>query len=444
MTTEPGPLPASRAGIRYKLSRAFLLQAALIGLTAVLSVLAARFALEEFMIKQALRDEAAYFWERFECCAGLPPDTRNLTGYLALPGDASTVPARLRDLAPGFHPFSESDGFTMVYVSARTGRRLFLLFDGEQVGDLAFYFGVVPLAMVLVVLYLVTWTVYRLSSRAVSPVIRLAQEVARLDPAAPDPRAFDESRLPLDAGSEVQALYQALADFAGRINAFVERERNLTRDTSHELRSPLTVIRIAADMLLSEQELSPPARNSVLRIKRNAADMEELTEAFLLLARESEQGLETAPVLVNAIVADEVDRARVVFRDKPLSIEVSAEVRLWVESTEKVLSVLVGNLLRNACAYTDEGSVAVCIQPRGIVIEDSGVGLSPDQLDQVFKPFFRADGGRRRGGHGVGLTIVKRFTERFGWTIDIHSEPGSGTRVSVGFPGARAEPASIS
>lgn len=428
---------AERPGIRYKLSRAFLLQAGLIGLTAVLSVLAARFTLEEVMVKQALRDEADYFWS---LGAGVnPPDTRNLTGYLADLGDPAGLPVPLQGLAPGFHPFSESDGFTMVHVSEREGRRLYLVFDGEQVGDLAFYFGVVPLAMVLVVLYLVTWTVYRLSSQAVSPVIHLAHAVASLDPTAPDPGVFDQHELPAEAGSEVQALSRALAEFASRINAFVERERNLTRDTSHELRSPLTVIRIAADMLLSEQELSPPARNSVLRIKRNAADMEELTEAFLLLARESEQGLAVEPVSVNAIIADELDRVKLMFRDKPLSISVNADVQLWVESTEKVLSVLVGNLLRNACAYTDEGSVEVRILPQGIVIEDSGVGLSEDQLNQVFKPFFRADGARRRGGHGVGLTIVKRFCERFGWQINIHSQPGSGTRVSVAFPGARVE-----
>jgi len=442
-TASPGST-TPRAGIRYKLRRSFLLQAALIGLTAVLSVLAARFSLEEVLIKQALRDEAQYFWSRLECCAAEahPPDTRNLTGYLAGPGGTAAVPARLRDLGLGFHPFPGADGFTMVHVSENQGRRLFLLFDGEQVGDLAFYFGVVPLAGVLVALYLSAWAAYRLSSRAVSPVIQLAQKVTRLDPGAPDPQVFDEDRLPAGAGAEVHALTRALADFASRINAFVERERNLTRDTSHELRSPLTVIRIAADMLLSEQELSSPARNSVLRIKRNAADMEELTEAFLLLARESEQGLVTEWVSVNTIVADEVDRARMVFRDKPLDITVKAGVGLWVESTEKVLSVLVGNLLRNACAYTDEGSVAVRVHPDSIVIEDSGVGLSPDQLTQVFKPFFRAEGTRRRGGHGVGLTIVKRFSERFGWTIDIHSEPGSGTRVTVGFPGARTEPLS--
>lgn len=431
-------LGPARGGIRYKLSRAFLLQAALIGLTAVLSVLAARFTLEEVMVKQALQGEADYYWSREP--GSPPPDTRNLTGYLAPEDDPSALPRPLQGLKLGFHPFSESDGFTMAYVSEHSGQRLYLVFDGEQVGDLAFYFGVVPLAGVLVVLYLATWTAYRLSSRAVSPVIRLAQQVESLDPAAPDPHAFDAQRLSAEAGSEVQALCGALADFAERINAFVERERNLTRDTSHELRSPLTVIRIAADMLLGEQELSPPARNSVLRIKRNAADMEELTEAFLLLARESEQGLNTEAVRLNSVINDELDRVRTMFRDKPLTISVQAEVSLWVESTEKVISVVVGNLLRNACAYTDEGSVTVQVLPRRMIIEDSGVGLSPDQLNQVFKPFFRADGARRRGGHGVGLTIVKRFCERFAWQIDIHSEPGSGTRVVVDFPGARVEP----
>jgi signal transduction histidine kinase len=241
--------------------------------------------------------------------------------------------------------------------------------------------------------------------------------------------------LPGNPDREVLALSEALSTLTRRVDEFVERERNFTRDASHELRSPLTVIKIAADMLLSEQELDRHARNSVLRIKRSARDMEELTEAFLLLAREVDQKFAGEPACINEIAEYELDRARHLLDDKPVTVAFDAECLLLTPASEKVLSVLVGNLIRNACSYTDEGTVRVHISGNSLTIEDSGIGMPSEEVEQVFKPFFRG-GSKARGGHGVGLTIVKRLSDRFGWPIRFESTLGVGTRVVVEFPEA--------
>jgi signal transduction histidine kinase len=234
------------------------------------------------------------------------------------------------------------------------------------------------------------------------------------------------------------ALADALERLSRRINEFAERERNFTRDASHELRSPLTVIKIATDMLLSEQELDTPVRNSVLRIRRAAADMEELTEVFLLLARESDHGLSTDPVCINDIISEELERANVRLGAKPVDVVVNSNCRLIAEASDKVVSVMFGNLIRNAFDYTDSGAVTIQINPGSISIEDSGRGMHGEDLDRVFEPFFRG-GFRQRGGHGVGLTIVKRLSDRFGWPVHVSSEIGVGTRVTVEFPRSHCE-----
>ncbi len=226
-------------------------------------------------------------------------------------------------------------------------------------------------------------------------------------------------------------------DLTERLTDFVERERNFTRDASHELRSPLTVIKIGANMLLKDAGLSDAGRESAERIRDAATDMEELTAAFLLLARESDQALAREWVSVNEVVKGEVDRARVVAPDASVSIDSTAECTLYVLAPEKVLASVIGNLIRNGMSYTDSGTVSVSIEHRRIVIEDTGAGMAPEEVEKVFKPFYRA--GRRRGGHGVGLTIVKRLSERFGWPVNVASTPGVGTRVTVSFPTARVE-----
>ena len=418
-----------------------MIQALLISVAAVIGVYAAAFAIEEVLVKRALQEEARYFWDRFAQDQSFPlPDTRNLTGFLAVDGDTGKLPEPLQGLVPGFHKLPTQAEFSVVYVSDASQNRLYLVFDGESVGQLALYFGLVPLAGVLIVLYLFAWIAYRLSRNAISPIVWLAKEVQKFDPESTNRPVFSPSSLPGTPDREVLALSEALSRLSQRIDEFIERERNFTRDASHELRSPLTVVKIAADMLLSEQELDRRVRNSVLRIKRSATDMEELTEAFLLLARESDQGIAAEPVCVNDVAEDELERARYLLADKPVDVEFSADCRLTTNASEKVLSVLLGNLIRNAFSYTDAGKVRLHVARNAFIIEDSGVGIPDEKVEQVFQPFFRGD-TKKRGGHGVGLTIVKRLSERFNWPVQFDSRLGIGTRVVVEFPDAVASEA---
>jgi signal transduction histidine kinase len=421
-------------GLRARLGRTFLLQAAFISVAAVIGVFLASVLLEAVLIRQALREEASHFWAQRSMDPAFPlPGTKNLTGYI---GD---VPLPLVELAPGYHERRDDGIETVVYVTDRDDQRLYLVFDRSGVGRLATVFGLLPLAMALLVLYVSTWLAFRASRRAFSPVIALARQVREFDPAAPQPGRIDTARLPRDADDEVRELADALARYSQRLGDFVERERNFTRDASHELRSPLTVIQMAAEQLNSDPSLGDPARRSVQRIARSAADMQELTSAFLLLARESETALPVEAVSINEVVAEEFERARHLAGDRPIDAGIRASCHLSVIAPRKVLAVLLGNLLRNAFSYTDAGELRVEISPTGVLIRDSGVGMPPEKVDEMYRPFVRG-AGSRRGGHGVGLTIVRRLSDRFGWPVKIDSQSGVGTRVEVAFPDATIEP----
>jgi len=423
---------ALNSGVRARLGRTFLIQAAFIGVAAIVSVFLVNVMLENVLIRQALRDEAAFYWSRRAVEPAHPlPATLNLTGYV---GDA---PGGLAAFGPGFHEWNDGSGRRAVYVSEKDGSRLTLVFDRSGVARLAVLFGLLPLAFVLLVLYLSTWLAFRASRRAFSPVIALARQVRQLDPTAQDPVRFDSTLLPR-ADDEVQELADALDRYSDRLNAFVAREREFTRDASHELRSPLTVIRISSELLLSDEVLSDAGRRAAERIRRAAVDMDELTSALLLLARESEVGLPAGPLCVNDVVAEELARARLVAQDKPIESRLIETHRLNLEAPERVLAVLVGNLLRNAFSYTDRGEVEVTIGADSVVIRDTGVGIAPERLANIYRPFARGESAQR-GGHGVGLSIVRRLSERFGWPVTIDSRPGVGTRIEIRFPQARSE-----
>ena len=418
-------------GLSRKLGRELLLQAIYISLAVIVSVYVAARLMESVLIEQAIEQEADYYWAREAARPGSAlPDTKNLTAYRNDMGDG--VPLNLRDLPPGFHSQDEPRK-TLTFVSEHNGERLYLVFETGQVGELVTLFGVIPLALALIVIYLSLYSAYRISRRAVSPIEYLAQQVKTINPADPDASVF-ELVPSKDTDNEIRVLAEALQDLATRVNDFTERERRFTRDASHELRTPLTVIKMAVDRLLKDERLDENSEQTLLRIRNSSEDMERLTMAFLLMARESDEGLLKDCVSVNEIIEAEVERLRIISPDREIAIEVQTPVHLLVRAPEKVLESVIGNLLRNAYAYTDNGQVTVRIEEQAVTIEDTGPGMAPGDVEKVFQPYYR--NRRQRGGFGVGLTIVKRLSDRFHWPIEVDSEVGRGTRVTVRFPAA--------
>lgn len=425
---------AIEKGLNRRLGRSLLLQAIYISLAVLVGIFVAARLVENVLIEQALIGEAEYYWAREAEKPGRPlPDTLNMTTYREGHGDG--VPVYLRDLEPGFHNLQQPREL-LALVSEQDGERLTLVFEVEQVEQLVTLFGLIPLSLALTVIYLSLYSAYRVSRQAVSPIVSLARQVQDLDPSAPDPKllAIDPS---LDPDEEITVLQEALQDMIRKVTEYTERERHFTRDASHELRTPLTVIKMAAERLLKTLPEDGREREMVIRIRNNASDMNRLTEAFLLLAREWEQGLDRDWVCVNEIAAQELERMRIIYPDAPIEAKLEASCRLFVLAPNKVVESVIGNLVRNAFAYTDAGSVTVRIDRNAVEIADTGAGMNEQEVEQIFEAFYSK--GRQRGGFGVGLTIVKRLTERFNWTVEFNSEPGQGTTVTVRFPGSRYE-----
>lgn len=425
-------------GIRRKIWVVFVLQLAAISFATVVGVYGAATVLEDLLIKQALKDEAGHYFTRVATNpAAELPDTYNMRGYLVPRGQPQeSLPESLRGLAEGYHHVNHEGRDELVYVSESTPGWLFMVFRQEQVHKLAFLFGFVPLTVVLLIIYTTTWLTYRASRRALSPIIALANAVRAWDPKRPDPSALDVDQLPGEIDHDVEVLSRALHGFATRIEEFVDRERNFTRDASHELRSPLTVIKVAADVLAEEEDLDDFARRTVARIRTAGRDMEALIEAFLILAREADTGLPEEDFHVNDLAHEEIERAKPYVERKSVVLAIEEEGGFDLHASPRVLSVMLGNLIRNACLYTEHGRVLVTVGTNYLRVEDTGIGMSSDDLAHVFQPFFRA-GRSQRGGHGVGLTIVKRLSDRFRWPIEIHSELGVGTTAVIRFPDAR-------
>lgn len=422
--------------LQSKLVKVFLIQIILISLVTLAGVFAAKKTLEDVLVRAALEGEASYFWQRQQQDADFPlPDTMNLNAYMSRNGDMSQVPEQLRGLAPGYQRPFYQDHHPIVYVEDNGSNRLYLIFDEVKVSKLALVFGILPLAAVLVVLYILAWLAYRQSRKAVSPIIKLAKSVEEAELKEGQWLQLDLSELRKSRDVEVNSLITALDHFTTRLQDFIERERHFTRDASHELRTPIAVLRGAIELI--ERKYQGQADAELARIYRTLYDMEALIETLLLLSREETKAIPTTRVVINDVVANELDNLRLIYADKPITVSMDEAGILEMQAPERVVQILIGNLLRNAFNYTPEGQITVHINSDGVSVADSGIGMNEEQVKQVFTPFYRGNNDSQVNGYGLGMAIVKRLCNRYNWRLRVSSKMGQGTEMSIQFSGAK-------
>jgi heavy metal sensor kinase len=280
---------------------------------------------------------------------------------------------------------------------------------------------------------------YWLSRRALAPVdtlVRTAREISG---------ANLNSRLPkLETGDELQRLSDTLNQMLSRIETAFLRVTQFTADASHELRTPVSLIRTEAELALrrsrGEAEYKESLRHILLESERTTA----LIEQLLALAR-ADSGRETLhmqPVNLSQTLASAANDWQQVATIRNLQFSVNICSRdLMVMGDETALRRVADLLLDNAIKYTPSpGSVHLSFDPKGdkavMLVRDSGVGISEEDQPKIFERFYRADKARSReqGGAGLGLAMAQWIVAQHRGTITVESRPGNGATFRVELP----------
>ncbi len=213
----------------------------------------------------------------------------------------------------------------------------------------------------------------------------------------------------------------------------VGAQRQLVADASHELRTPITSIRMNVELLARKDALSPSERERVL-----AATLVQLDEMTTLvaeiseLARGDEQRFEDDDVWLNQIVEDAVERARGTTGDIEFQTTIEPTVVRGVPSR---LTRAVANLLDNAAKWSPPGgTVEVTLSGGELVVRDHGPGVEPEDVPHVFDRFYRSRAARSKPGSGLGLAIVRQVADDHGGTAAVENAPDGGAVFRLRFP----------
>ncbi|MES2688493.1 MAG: ATP-binding protein [Pseudomonadota bacterium] len=297
--------------------------------------------------------------------------------------------------------------------------------------------AVLPFALLTPLLMLAVWWVIR---RSLAPVERARRQLAQ--------RAADDFSPLAGAGlpDEVRPLVDELNLLFGRVRSAFDAQKTFVADAAHELRSPLTALKLQAQALRgnSRTDETPSEREAgITRLNQGIDRGIRLVEQLLVLAREEAGSAPGGtPVdlreVVRLAIADVLPQARL--KQIDLGFAEGPATVAQVAGESEALRVLLRNLLDNAVKYTPAaGRVDVSLElaPGGpvLTVEDSGPGIAPEERGRVFDRFYRASGSASETGSGLGLAIVQVIAARHGATLELgQSERLGGLRVSVNFP----------
>ncbi|MGC9291405.1 MAG: sensor histidine kinase [Acidobacteriaceae bacterium] len=280
---------------------------------------------------------------------------------------------------------------------------------------------------------------YWMAQRALRPMDAMIQAAAAIQP------ADLSSRLEVPhTGDELERLATTLNSMLGRMEAGFERITRFTADASHELRTPIALLRTRTEVLLRRPRTAGEYRAA---LESNLADLEHTSVILgdLMLLARADAGAETlhfARVNLKELVQTTCDRARPLADAKDLSWSVELPAApLWVQADADALQRLLLILIDNAVKYTPAaGRLAIALALSGedavLTVQDNGVGIAAEDMPYIFERFYRADKSRTRssGGAGLGLAIGRWIAQQHSGTLTAESTPRAGSIFRVVLP----------
>ena len=280
---------------------------------------------------------------------------------------------------------------------------------------------------------------YWISTRALAPVDQIAQTARTIS------AQNLSSRLVVpNTGDELQRLSETLNGMLERLEAAFKKITQFTADASHELRTPVAVMRTRAELSLRKARSADEYRDVIAEVLTELEKTSGLIEQLMFLAR-ADSGAETlhfAATNVAEVLREACHQGSALAEAKQIGFQehISGD-SMWIQGDAGSLRRLFLILIDNAVKYTPaNGQVEVSLQRNDgyavAQVRDTGIGIAEADLPNVFERFYRADKARTResGGVGLGLSIGRWITEVHAGTIEVHSSPGRGSSFQIRLP----------
>ena len=277
-----------------------------------------------------------------------------------------------------------------------------------------------------------------LSTVLMKPFEKLSGEISAVK------AGYSTDPIKAPAFAETEHIADAFNQVLARMNALDESRQEFVSNVSHELKTPMTSMKVLADSLVQQENVPVEMYREFMVDIKNEVDRENqiITELLTLVRMDRKDSrLNVKECNVNEMVEMILRRLRPIAQKRDIELTMVSMREVYAEIDEVKMVMVITNLVENAIKYNrDHGKVRVTINADPynfyISVEDTGVGIPQDSLDKIYERFYRVDKSRSRevGGTGLGLSITKSIILQHHGAIDVSSIEGEGTKFTVTVP----------
>ena len=256
---------------------------------------------------------------------------------------------------------------------------------------------------------------------ALRPVNKSVKRISEFEPLNKIER-LDE----VNSKDEIGNLITTFNSLLEKVHISAVSQKQFISNASHELNTPLTSLKLQIENLKKDGVVN---EKTLIGLEEDVVEIQSTIEALLILETSSKSEKQDSEILLNGLIEVLVEGTGIDFKNN---------FQIKVVANQKILKLMLNNLIRNAEKFKSKKiiiSTELVGESPAVIVEDDGVGVSPENYDLIFTPFWQEDESRTRNksGKGIGLSIVKNITLKYGWTISVDKSELGGAKFIISF-----------
>ncbi|MGH1486746.1 MAG: sensor histidine kinase [Cellvibrionaceae bacterium] len=423
--------------LRKKLLKYFLAFQVLLLIPGCILIINSFFDGEDALQKTLLITEANTFIKNYQQDSSLsPPQSATFSAYIG----TSNIPEKyiplLENLPAGVHEieteglpnFTNEEEFRIIIRKNNSTTFYFIskISDKESEKTLLNKLYVSIILYIFIFLFSGLLLASIFSKKIANPLEKMAEKIS-----STKENEVNTSLNEDHYDTEIACLAEAIEQKNRRIKYFISREKNTMRNISHELRTPITVIKSSLELLKSKQaeKPSPYEQKIINKIERSSRDLESMIEAFLWLGREDKEK-NSQRMNASECIKKAINDHLHLIKGKTIDISLNIENNITLQCKPPIFYIATANLIRNAFNFTEEGTIVITLMSNIFSVKDSGTGIEDNIIAKIKDTDVK---GLESTGFGFGLDIVERVCNEMGWCFNIeknHNGPGTIALIS--------------
>lgn len=287
---------------------------------------------------------------------------------------------------------------------------------------------IIWIPILIITAIIVGFFVIKKALNPINKTIKDVQEIEKED--------FDKRLIAYTKNDEIEKLVNTFNNLLNKLNISYTKIKRFSNDASHELKTPLTIIRGSVEIGLRKERTKDEYKKILNNTLNQTILLQELIDSLLFLSNTNNKQIKATflNVEIDEIITNTVNQNKQLMNEKKIEIKFLLFENVILKGQPLLLQMLISNIIQNSIKYSHRNSfIEISLNKDNIIIKDYGIGIKQKDISNIFDRFYRVEESRTNKGYGLGLSIVKQIADLHNFKINIESKYKQSTTFTINF-----------